>query len=125
MNILQVLSQFEVTGAETFAATLSDALIEQGHRVYVVSDTFHTPTNAEVIVHPIGKRDIAQRYKNVQFLKRLIAEEKINLVHAHSRAASWVSYFATRSGNVPLVSSIHYRQHLHFSSKLFSIYGEK
>jgi len=125
MNILQVLSQFEVTGAETFSATFSDELIEQGHNVYIVSDTFQTATKAEFIAHPIGKRDIAQRYRNVQFLKKLIKEKKIDVVHAHSRASSWVSFFATRRGDVPLVSSIHYRQHLHFSSMLFSIYGEK
>ncbi|NUN69092.1 MAG: glycosyltransferase [Bacteroidetes bacterium] len=125
MNILQVLSQFEVTGAETFAATLADMQIAQGHTVTILSDNFYTPTKATVITHPIGKRDIAQRKKNVEFLRQFIREHRIDVVHAHSRAASWVCYFATRGGNVPLVSSIHGRQHLHFSSKLFSIYGEK
>lgn len=125
MNILQVLSQYEVTGAETFAATLSDELIKQGHTVFIVSDTFRTPTKAEIIIHPVGKRDIIQRYTNIQFLKKLIKEKHIDVVHAHSRAASWICFFATRGGSVPLVSSLHYRQHLHFSSKLFSVYGEK
>ncbi|MFA6439236.1 MAG: glycosyltransferase [Bacteriovoracaceae bacterium] len=125
MNILQVLSQFEVTGAETFAATLADTQIAEGHSVYIISDNFYTPTKAQVISHPIGKRDIAQRKKNIAFLKQFINSHQIDVVHAHSRAASWVCYFATRIGDVPLVSSIHGRQHLHFSSKLFSIYGEK
>lgn len=125
MNIVQVLSQFEVTGAETFAAALADAQIAEGHSVYILSDNFYTPTKAKVISHPIGKRDLLQRKKNVAFLKQFIHDHAIDVVHAHSRAASWVSYFATRSCDVPLVSSIHGRQHLHFSSKLFSIYGEK
>ncbi|MFZ4619054.1 MAG: glycosyltransferase [Bacteroidota bacterium] len=125
MNILQVLSQFEVTGAETFAAALADTQIANGHTVYILSDNFYTKTNATVISHPIGKRDLAQRWKNVAFIKNFIREKKIDVVHAHSRAASWVCYFATRNGNVPLVSSIHGRQHLHFSSKMFSVYGEK
>lgn len=125
MNILQVLSQFEVTGAETFAAALADEQIAQGHNVFIISDNFFTPTKATIIQHPIGKRDIAQRVKNVLFLRKFIRDHKIDVVHAHSRAASWVCFFATRGGTVPLVSSIHYRQHLHFSSKLFSVYGEK
>jgi glycosyltransferase involved in cell wall biosynthesis/peptidoglycan/xylan/chitin deacetylase (PgdA/CDA1 family) len=125
VNILQVLSQFEVTGAETFAAALADTQIANGHTVYILSDNFYTKTNATVIQHPIGKRDLAQRWKNISFLKRFIREKRIDIVHAHSRAASWVSYFATRGGRVPLVSSIHGRQHLHFSSKMFSVYGEK
>jgi len=125
VNILQVLSQFEVTGAETFAAALADTQVAQGHTVHIISDNFYTPTHATVIAHPIGKRDIAQRKKNVDFLRQFIRDKKIDVVHAHSRAASWVCYFATRGGSVPLVSSIHGRQHLHFSSKLFSVYGEK
>lgn len=125
MNILQVLSQFEVTGAETFAATLADRQIDQGHQVFILSDNFYTPTKATVIAHPIGKRDLAQRRTNIAFLKDFIREHRIEVVHAHSRASSWVSFFATRGGSVPLVSSIHGRQHLHFSSKLYSIYGEK
>ncbi len=125
LNILQVLSQFEVTGAETFAAALADTQIANGHTVYILSDNFYTKTNATVIQHPIGKRDLAQRWKNISFLKTFIREKKIDIVHAHSRAASWVSYFATRGGSIPLVSSIHGRQHLHFSSKMFSVYGEK
>lgn len=125
MNILQVLSQYEVTGAETFAATLADTQILNGHNVFIISDNFYTKTNAKVILYPIGKRDLKQRYNNVTFLRDFIKENKIDVVHAHSRAASWVSYFATRKGNVPLISSIHGRQHLHFSSKIYSIYGEK
>lgn len=125
MNILQVLSQFEVTGAETFAATLADTQTANGHTVYIISDNFYTATKATVISHPIGKRDAVQRWKNVAFLRKFIREKKIDVVHAHSRAASWVCYFATRRGTVPLVSSIHGRQHLHFSSKMFSVYGEK
>lgn len=125
MNILHVLSQFEVTGAETFAATLADRQSADGHNVFIVSDNFYTPTNATIVQHPIGKRDIVQRLKNILFLQRFIREHRIDVVHAHSRAASWVCFFATRRRTVPLVSSIHYRQHLHFSSKLFSVYGEK
>lgn len=125
MKFLQVLSQFEVTGAETFAAALSDLLIAQGHSVTIVSDSFRTPTRAEIIIHPVGKRDLRQRFANVRFLRSLIRDRGIDIVHAHSRAASWVSFFATRWSSVPLISSMHYRQHLHFSSKLFSVYGEK
>ncbi len=125
MTILHVLSQFEVTGAETFAATLADAQIAVGQTVFILSDNFYTKTKATVITHPIGKRDFAQRRKNVIFLRNFIKKNNIDVVHAHSRAASWVSFFATRSGHIPLVSTIHGKQHLHFSSKLFSVYGEK
>jgi len=125
MKILHVLSQYEVNGAETYAATLADECIRQGDSVSIVSDTFHTPTQANVVQYPIGNRSYMQRFRNIIFLHKYIEQHGIDVVHAHSRAASWVSYFATRQARVPLVSSIHMRQHLHASSKLYSVYGEK
>jgi peptidoglycan/xylan/chitin deacetylase (PgdA/CDA1 family)/glycosyltransferase involved in cell wall biosynthesis len=125
MNILHVLSQFEITGAETYAATLAREQILSGHCVHIASDTFHVPTEAELVVLPIGHRTLFQRLRNIAALKTLIREKKVDVVHAHSRAASWVAFFATRGGSVPLVSTVHGRQHLHFSSTAFHIYGEK
>jgi len=125
MNILHVLSQYEVTGAETYAATLTAEQARDGHRVTVVSDTLHTPVDAEFLAMPIGKRDYPQRLRNVLALRRLIRSRAITLVHAHSRAASWVAYFATRFSRVPLVSSLHIMQSPHLSTRLFSVYGEQ
>src|SRR5208283_434789 len=55
----------------------------------------------------------------------VIRERQIDILHAQSRAASWVSYFAAKTCNIPLVSTIHGRQHIHLSSRTFNIYGEK
>jgi peptidoglycan/xylan/chitin deacetylase (PgdA/CDA1 family)/glycosyltransferase involved in cell wall biosynthesis len=125
MNILHVLSQYEVTGAETYAATLANEQVRNGHVVWIVSDTFHAQTRAKMLSLPIGKRSVLQRVRNIRSVRKIIREKEINVVHAHSRAASWISYFATRGGTVPLVSTIHGRQHVHLSSKIFHIYGEQ
>ena len=125
MNILHTLSQNEVTGAETYAAALANEQVRNGHSVWIVSDTFHMPTRANVLSMPIGKRDFGQRLRNISLLRTIIRDNEINVVHAHSRAASWVSYFATRGGSVPLVSTVHGRQHVHLSSRVFRIYGEQ
>ena len=125
MTILHVLSQFEVTGAETYAATLADEQIERGSTVFLVSDTLHTKTLAAYIPLPIGDRRFIRRLRNIRALRQLILEKRVDVVHAHSRAASWVSYYATRTLPVPLVSTVHGMQHLHISSRAFSIYGEK
>ncbi len=34
MNILMALSQLEITGAEVYATTITDELIERGNKVY-------------------------------------------------------------------------------------------
>lgn len=123
MKILHVLSQFEVTGAEAYAASLIEAQIAHGHSVFIVSDTFTLPTQATYSPLPVGNRSYPQRLKNIRSLVRLIRRHSIDIVHAHSRAASWVSLVATRLTGTPLVSTVHGRQHVHASSKAFSIYG--
>ncbi len=39
-------------------------------------------------------------------LRRLIAQEQIDVVHARSRHAGWMAYAATRAAKVPLVTSL-------------------
>ncbi|MBF8248575.1 MAG: hypothetical protein HW374_1375 [Bacteroidetes bacterium] len=123
MNILHVLSQFEVTGAEVYAVTLANAQFHRGHQPIIVSDTLSTPAEVPFVQLPVGRRSYSQRLKNISEISRLIDRNNIHVVHAHSRAASWVSYFATRLTGTSFVSTIHGRQHLHFSSKSFSVYG--
>jgi peptidoglycan/xylan/chitin deacetylase (PgdA/CDA1 family)/glycosyltransferase involved in cell wall biosynthesis len=125
VNILHVLSQLEVTGAERYAASLIRQQARDGHRVVVVSDTLNTPVEAEYRPMRVDKRDYPQRLRNVLALRRLIRERDIHLVHAHSRAASWVAFFATRFSPVPLVSTLHMLQPAHRSVRLFSVYGEE
>jgi peptidoglycan/xylan/chitin deacetylase (PgdA/CDA1 family)/glycosyltransferase involved in cell wall biosynthesis len=124
MNILHVLSQFEVTGAEVYAATLMNEQVRRNHTVFVVSDTFSTPTLGTYLPLPIGNRSYLQRLSNIRSLVKLIHTHHIDIIHAHSRAASWVSHFASRRTGIPLVSTVHGRQHVHASSRSFSVYGE-
>lgn len=123
MKILHVLSQFEVTGAEAYAVTLGDAQLSAGHEVVLVSDTLHLPFRGTYIAHPIGQRGYTQRWRNIRFLVDLIRKRRIDVVHAHSRAASWVCNIACRRTNTAFVSTVHGRQHLHTSSRAINIYG--
>jgi peptidoglycan/xylan/chitin deacetylase (PgdA/CDA1 family)/glycosyltransferase involved in cell wall biosynthesis len=125
VRLLHVLSQTEVTGAETYAATLIAEQVKRGDEVTVVSDTLATPTAAAYVPMRIARRDFPQRIRNVVALRRLIRERKIDVVNAHSRASSWVAFFATRGTGVPLVSTIHSRQWVPVQSRWYSIYGER
>lgn len=123
MNILHVLSQFEVTGAEVYAVTLASAQRRLGHSVTLASDSLHIPFDGSFISQPIGKRSYLQRLRNIVFLIRLIKEKNIHIVHGHSRAACWVCNLAALFTGIPFVSTIHGRQHLHVSSRTWSVYG--
>jgi hypothetical protein len=123
LNILHVLSGDFVSGAETSTAVLIEAQIQDGHHAFIASGQFTHPTEAKVFTVPIYKRGVWSRISNILWLMRIIRTEKIEMVHAHSRAASWVSYWACRFTKTAYLSTLHGRQHLHFSNENFNIYG--
>jgi hypothetical protein len=86
MNILYVLSQYEVTGAETFAIALANEQVRAGHDVLIVSDNLHLKTEATVLLRPIGKRDYLHRIRNISTLKTIFRKKKIDVIQAHLRA---------------------------------------
>ena len=125
MRILHVLSQVFISGPEFYVAALAEKHSALGHEIFVVSDTLTADVKGEFHTRPIANRRYPQRLKNIWFLRKFIREKAIDVVHAHSRAASWVSFYATRGTGVPLVSTIHGRQFPHVSARCFDIYGER
>ena len=123
MNILHVLSGDFVAGSETSTAALIEQQVRRGHRVVVASGRFPHATKAKVFEIPIYKRSLFSRLRNIHALAQLIREQDIDLVHAHSRAASWVCYWACLWTKTAYLSTLHGRQHLHFTSRRFNIYG--
>ncbi|MEO5930289.1 MAG: polysaccharide deacetylase family protein [Candidatus Kapaibacterium sp.] len=124
MNILLVLSQLEVTGAEIYSVLLADALIRRGHAVTIVSDTLTRKTLAPHIQMDLNRRTMANRIRHIRKLVALIHELDIDVVHAHSRASSWVSSFAARICRIPLVTTIHGRQPVHSSRRIVKAFGD-
>ena len=125
MRILHVLSANFFAGSVAYAVSLAEAHHQAGHQVWLASDAAALPTVATQVQLPISQRSYRQRLHNIRALRQLVRDQRIDVVHAHSRAASWVSYFALKGLKVPLVSTVHGRQHLHASTSLFDIYGQK
>lgn len=125
MRILHTFSADILAGSVFYAISLAEKHTAEGHQVFLLSDRDDLPTSVPQFALPIGNRNHFQRFKNIQFIKKIIKEKDIQVVHAHSRAASWVSYFAVLGTKIPLISTIHGRQHIHASVKLFDIYGDR
>lgn len=124
MNILMALSQLEVTGAEVYATALSDELIAGGNNVYIVSDTLTKETQAEYFKIEFNKRSLKNRISQVKKLLEIIKEKDIQVVHAHSRASSWSSALACKIAGIPLITTVHGRQPVHFSRKILKGFGD-
>ena len=136
MNILHILSSTFFAGSVAYALALTEKQLAENHQVILISDTENLGNNvsennlqnslkAISYALPISKRDHIQRFINIRFIRKIIKKHQIDIIHAHSRAASWLSYFAVIGKKIPLISTIHGRQHLHASTSLFDIYGDK
>lgn len=124
MNVLMALAQIEMTGAETYAVSISDELIRRGHKVYIMSDNLSRRTVAEFHQVHFCRRRYPDRFRMVKMLIRFIREKNIDLVHGHARASCWVAYIATRLTGTAMVTTLHSRQPIHFTKKVFPAFGD-
>lgn len=124
MNIIHLLSQTHLTGAEVYAVSLAHEQICQKHRVYQVSNGFYYNSTAIKIQKDIETKSSMQFWKNVLWLRNYIRSQQIHVIHSHSRAAAKVAFYACLGTNTAHVSSVHGKQHSSISKKLFSKYGQ-
>lgn len=123
LRILHVLSSTFFAGSTAYAITLSEKQVSEGHAVFMITDTGGLSSLFPCTAQPVSNRSFLQRIKNIIFLKRFIKENKIDIVHAHSRAASWISYYAVLGKKVAYVSTIHGRQVKHSKYKKSDVFG--
>jgi hypothetical protein len=114
-----------VTGSETSTAALIQGQVKAGHQVFIAAGSFNQPTRAKFIPVPIYDRGFFRRLSNIRSLVKIIRREKIDVVHAHSRAASWVCHWACRLTRTAYLSTLHGRQHLHLSNRRHNVYGPR
>ena len=125
MRILHLLSQTHLTGAEVYAADLCKYQTQQGHECFIISDTLSVESVARYFPMAIHNRKYVNRIKNIREIIKFCKKHRIDLIHAHSRAGSWLVNIVRLFVNIAYVSTIHGRQSVHFSSKRKNVYGQR
>ena len=125
LRILHVLSSNFFAGSVAYALQLAEHQTAAGHEVVMVTDQRALSDSFKCLPLPVSDRSLLQRFHNIRFLRNIISTQDISVVHAHSRAASWIAHYAVRGTCVPLVSTIHGRQVKHSALKSNALYGEK
>lgn len=111
-TILQIIPRLDTGGAELSAIEIVDAIVRGGGRAIVVTEggrmSDHiTARGGELVIMPAGTKNPLKMWANVRALKRLIAIEDVDLVHARSRAPAWSALSASRSAAKPFVTTYH------------------
>ncbi|HIC29188.1 MAG TPA: glycosyl transferase, partial [Rhodospirillales bacterium] len=113
VTILQVLPAMGTGGGvERGTVEIADAITAQGGRALVVSnggDGVHElkRAGAEHIRLPVHSKNPLVLYANIQRLVDLIKAERVDIIHARSRAPAWSAYFAAKRAGIPLVTTFH------------------
>ncbi|MEK6715829.1 MAG: GT4 family glycosyltransferase PelF [Candidatus Omnitrophota bacterium] len=119
MNILQVLPELNVGGVETGTVDLAVSLVNLGHKSVVASCGGELVLELEKAGVKHYTLDMRNKYPfvifmNIKKLADIISQEKIDIIHARSRAPAWSAFFAARMCGIPFITTCHgyYYQHL-------------
>lgn len=125
MKILHVFCSQFITGSAAYAIELGEQQATEGNEVMILTDAVNLSDKLQCIQLPIADTSLIQRYKNTQFLKKLINEQDIQVVHAHSRVSSEIAYAAVKKTAAILISTIHERQEKQPFYAKKDVYGSK
>lgn len=112
MKILMTLMGLEIGGAETHVVELAKELHTQGHTILVASNGgVYESALAELGIRhikiPMHQRVLGNMLRSLKLLKKLITEEKPDLVHAHARIPAFLCGILHRQMGFPFITSAH------------------
>jgi glycosyltransferase involved in cell wall biosynthesis len=111
-TILQIIPRLDAGGAERTTIDVAAALVAAGARALVASEGGRLTSELQAVggllapFHAATKNPLAMAL-NVRRLARLIVDERVDVVHARSRAPAWVALAAKRLAPRPFVTTFH------------------
>ena len=110
-TILQIVPPLAAGGDERATLAVTAALAETGARALVATDSGELAGELQAIGglfvrFPAATKNPLTMALNMRRLQRIIASERVDLVHARSRWAAWTAVKACRKAKRPLVTSL-------------------
>ena len=129
MKILMATMGLDIGGAETHIVELAKELKHRGHDIAIVSNggVYVPEVEAAGIRHygaPLNQRSGLAMSRARKILKRVIASEKPDIVHAHARIPAFLCGMLSRKMKFAFVTSCHGVYQVSGALKLLSNWGE-
>lgn len=111
-TLLQIVPHLDSGGAERTTIEVAASLAEIGARALVASRGGRMVSELQAqggiwLPFPAATKNPLAMALNIRRLAALIRAERVDLVHARSRAPAWVSYAATRLTKTPFLTTYH------------------
>jgi lipopolysaccharide heptosyltransferase II len=129
VNILQVVPRLDTGGVETGTVDLAKELIARGHKAVVVSSGGNLTRELDAMgakhyTLPVHRKSPLSVFLMIRKIEEIIKKEKIDIVHARSRACAWSSYFACYRLECNFITTCHGYYNTHFTSRVMG-WGKK
>ena len=111
-TILQILPRLDAGGAERTTIDIAAALVQAGARALVATEGGRLTSELQAIGgiwlrFPAATKNPFAMALNARRLARLMIAERVDLVHARSRAPAWVALGACRIAERPFLTTYH------------------
>ncbi len=132
MNVLFLTTHLNAGGIGSYIFSLTKALVKRGHKVFVASSGGNmqeafTKEGATLLTLDIKtKSELNPKiYLALSPLAKFIKENRIDLIHAHTRISQVMGTILDRRLNVPLVTSCHGYFKTRLVRRIFPCWGRK
>ncbi len=110
--ILQIVPRLDEGGVERGTLEIASAIVAAGGRAIVASAGGRLASRlnslgGEFVEMPVQTKNILSMRRNARRIADLVSSEKIDLIHARSRAPAWSGYWASRRTGVAFVTTYH------------------
>lgn len=111
-TILQIIPDLNAGGAERTAVDIAEGLVQAGARALVATEGGRLVGELQAkggvwVPFPAKTKNPFSMAMNISKLVRIIRDEKVDLVHARSRAPAWVALAAARATKKGFITTYH------------------
>jgi glycosyltransferase involved in cell wall biosynthesis len=111
-TVLQIIPRLDAGGAERTTIDIAAALAEAGARALVACEGGRLVSELQAkggvwIPFPAATKNPVKMALNVGRLSDIIRRERVDILHARSRAPAWVALGAARKTQTPFVTTYH------------------
>ncbi|MDD5944535.1 MAG: polysaccharide pyruvyl transferase CsaB [Clostridia bacterium] len=129
-KILMTTMGLNIGGAETHIVELSKELKKRGYDVMVASNggVYVDELKEAGIKHfdvPLNTRNIGKMRTSLKLLRKIIIDEKVDIVHSHARIPGFITGILHRSMDFTFVTSAHWVFNTAHGLKYLTNWGQK
>ena len=131
-NILMATQALGIGGIETHIVELCRGIKEKYKNINIVvcsNGGFYEKEleqiNVKHVKVPLHNSDLKNILKSYKMLKKIIKEENINIVHAHTRVAAMICDSICKKMKIPFYTTVHFDYDTKFPFNKLSKWGDK